>query len=350
MVNLLIKLVSPLKVHFLRILSDNDSATRISGPSSHLRLQLITIDFLRAVLGCWLIFLVGIQREVLDAIEDQVDITFIMRGINILDFKELSHRLSDLEGCVDFAFRSLHISMTGSDTRALDMQKLKLIEVAFRAKLKAAKAKVDVILDTFVTQIESKSEYSNRHQERSLKRLTILASVFLPLSLSCSILSMGTRVTDLGLIWYDWAGLCALWIFIVFSIYYTLKFANAVGQYTKYVITFFLAMEAWFFPSESRRIRLWAAWLSVVYRIWKAIFGKSSSVIILVFSLSVLIVVSFGIGIFQNLNLGLRVLGFGAAAWMFLFLLHMLVETFLVLRRTKKENEMTEQGRYQVVG
>lgn len=52
----------------------------------------------------------------------------------------------------------------------------------------------------FVLQADNKKIASYEEQEASLKRITVLAAVVLPLSLACGLLSMASRAAVLGLI------------------------------------------------------------------------------------------------------------------------------------------------------
>ena len=54
--------------------------------------------------------------------------------------------------------------------------------------------------------IETHNKILSILQSDSVKRLTILAAIFLPASLASSFLSMSTRFRDLGPLFYDWLG------------------------------------------------------------------------------------------------------------------------------------------------
>jgi hypothetical protein len=72
----------------------------------------------------------------------------------------------------------------------------------------------------------------NEKQANSAKRLTIVASVFLPLTLSASLMAMTTHPRALGDLWYDWVGLCLLTGTIVLVIFFLWKMAQrATNKY-----------------------------------------------------------------------------------------------------------------------
>jgi hypothetical protein len=60
---------------------------------------------------------------------------------------------------------------------------------------------------------------SNANQANSVKRLTIIAAIFLPLSLASSLLAMTESVQKVGELWFDWMGLWLTMGFIVALVY-----------------------------------------------------------------------------------------------------------------------------------
>ncbi|KAF2996876.1 hypothetical protein E8E13_004898 [Curvularia kusanoi] len=126
--------------------------------------------------------------------------------------------------------------------------------------------------------------YSN-DQSNSVKRLTILATYFLPLSISATILSMQTRFSDLGFLLYDFVGVTLLLGFVALTIY----------TLSKKIMAFQKSMQ-----DGDNLI---------------SIRGKSVRLTRMKFAYptSLLLTVSFLIGIFKDENVGLKVLGFEAA-------------------------------------
>ncbi|KAL8897099.1 MAG: hypothetical protein Q9207_007383 [Kuettlingeria erythrocarpa] len=62
-------------------------------------------------------------------------------------------------------------------------------------------------------------EVLNVHESQAVKRLTMLATIFLPLSLASSILAMSTRLVDLHLLLYDFIGVFLVLSSIAFVLY-----------------------------------------------------------------------------------------------------------------------------------
>ena len=67
-------------------------------------------------------------------------------------------------------------------------------------------------------------------QAASAKRLTLLAAVFLPLSLAAGMLGMNSRATNLGIIWYDFFALCSLLSVVAFFSYKMIVIVQFVSQ------------------------------------------------------------------------------------------------------------------------
>ncbi|KAI4114067.1 MAG: hypothetical protein LQ338_008061 [Usnochroma carphineum] len=77
-------------------------------------------------------------------------------------------------------------------------------------------------------------EIINVHESQSVKRLTMLATVFLPLSLSSSILAMSTRLVDLHLLLYDFVGVSLILGSLAFTLYSTIAAVNELwARYAK---------------------------------------------------------------------------------------------------------------------
>ena len=159
-------------------------------------------------------------------------------------------------------------------------------------------------------EIEARDKVENIKDSTSVKRLTILATIFLPLSLSASILSMQTRFVDLQLKLYDFLGVfvivgsaAVLTLFLVRAVL-KLKSAGAFKMFS---------------PANS-----WARARTSGYREDKWGY-RLESVLYAKFWIScwAVMVASFIVGMLKNVILGLKVLGYGfAGALGFLLLIY----------------------------
>ncbi|GKT64741.1 hypothetical protein ColTof4_07138 [Colletotrichum tofieldiae] len=160
-------------------------------------------------------------------------------------------------------------------------------------------------------------------QADSLQRLTVLATIFLPLSLAAAVLSMQTRFSDLGALLYDFFGVAVVLGAFVLPFILFLSFLKFTTGHMMVEIEMRLADEhdstspAYIFLRNFLRIALWIG----------------------IPLLGVLVVVSFLIGMFQDVGLGGKTLGYGLAGF-FLVAVVSPVPLWMMIRlcRTWKEN------------
>ncbi|KAH6871418.1 hypothetical protein B0T10DRAFT_450429 [Thelonectria olida] len=145
----------------------------------------------------------------------------------------------------------------------------------------------------------------NVNQTRGVQQLTLLATVFLPLSLAAGVLSMQTRFKDLGTLLYDFFGVVVLLGAIVLII--------IIGMTAIAILR----------DQESRILE------NKFYR--ESIRGK------LIFLLTLgllcygsLILSSFLVGLFRDVSLGAKILGYGSAAAFGLVLMSISSLSFLI--------------------
>ena len=136
----------------------------------------------------------------------------------------------------------------------------------------------------------------------SIKRLTILAAVFLPLSLASSILSMQTRFVQLHSLLYDFLGVFILLASLAFLTYYVLDGFTALSRRDK----LWLRREY-----ATWTLRWWSSRANDAHaEIGAKLFLKYS----LTVSIWAITIVSFIVGMLLEITLGLKVLGYGVAA------------------------------------
>lgn len=97
--------------------------------------------------------------------------------------------------------------------------KLEAIRREFNYKVEALISRIDEVVEGLETDLALRSSQSDQAQAESAKRLTILAAIFLPLSLASSLLSMSSRVTELGAPWYDYFGISTSLVFLMALVY-----------------------------------------------------------------------------------------------------------------------------------
>lgn len=119
-------------------------------------------------------------------------------------------------------------------------------------------------------------------ESKRLSMLTILASIFLPLSLACGILSMQTRLKDLNYLLYDFCGVVILLLTLVALLLLFVKESMKIASRSSGFLLFL-----------------------------KRFFGVYFAVIIL--SIWAFILSSFIVGMAVNVRLGGLLLGYGLA-------------------------------------
>lgn len=166
-------------------------------------------------------------------------------------------------------------------------------------------------------------------QTNSVQRLTILATIFLPLSLSAGVLSMQTRFKDLGPLLYDFFGVVVLLGALVFPL---LIFLSVLKIATDHVL---VDLDREMGP-KYKSVR---HFLSV--SIW---FGTTT--------LGILVLVSFILGMFRDVVLGAKILGYGLAVFsspMLLMISLVWVVVFLRwlwnVRKSRRQSERQTETR-----
>ena len=133
-------------------------------------------------------------------------------------------------------------------------------------------------------------ETLNVHESESVKRLTILAAFFLPLSLSSSILSMSKRLVDLHLLLYDFVGVFTILASLAILLYIVIGLGIKVARRVNVAFNFHPEKEgSWKMVNYSFALIFWA-----------------------------IITSSFIIGMVKDVILGLEVLGYLLAGFVVL--------------------------------
>jgi CorA-like Mg2+ transporter protein len=204
--------------------------------------------------------------------------------------------LQGLAEAIDFVIASLCNPMDGSE----ESKNLKFPnEPMFVLQQLCHQRRNDAMrfIERLNRMFEGHSKIVNIQESIGVKRLSILATIFLPLSLSTSILSMSTRFKDLHLQLYDFVGvfviLGSLAIVILFLVRVVLKI-KSIGLYGEWLSPKGLWAVGGSHGTEKQLARL----LSILIPIWY-------------FLVWVVLLVSFVVGMIKDVVTGLKILGFG---------------------------------------
>ncbi|CZR45646.1 uncharacterized protein FPRO_15178 [Fusarium proliferatum ET1] len=174
------------------------------------------------------------------------------------------------------------------------------IEMEIRGLCREANERVQSLSDQLDHDLKYLELARDINQTKGIQQLTLLATIFLPLSLAAGLLSMQTRFKDLGTLLYDFFGVVMLLAAIVLIIMILLNLMTVVNE-----------------VDSELSVR------SSGYR--DNIRGKLLSMINVGFcAFGCLVLSSFLVGMFKDVSLGAKILGYGLTAicglWMFAFL------------------------------
>ncbi|OQV00480.1 hypothetical protein CLAIMM_05968 [Cladophialophora immunda] len=233
----------------------------------------------------------GVSSITANTVEVYID-SLALREVVLQELQELAE-------AIDFVVESLRKysnpkekafatqQRDSSSSNAVDERMFILQQMCYQRR-KNVERSIEQLNRTF----EAKSKALNIQESASVRRLTILATIFLPLSLSTSILSMQSRFKELHLKLYDLVG---VFVIIGTVAVIILLLVRAITDIASSAI----------FRDLSNPNRIWARheksiWglLSVLGRIW---FASTWAVLM----------VSFLFGMLKDVMLGVKILGFG---------------------------------------
>lgn len=222
--------------------------------------------------------------------------TITQRSYEYRDLREMARKLiSTTESLIDVVRSSPHVVNSTSCTN-----KFMAIEMEIRGLCREANERVQSLSDQLDHDLKYLELARDINQTKGVQQLTLLATIFLPLSLASGLLSMQTRFKDLGTLLYDFFGVVMLLAAIVIIIMILLNLMTVVNE-----------------VDSKLGVR------SSGYR--ENIRGKVLFTINAGFcAFGCLVLSSFLVGMFKDISLGGKILGFVVAAicglWMFEFL------------------------------
>jgi len=189
--------------------SDRSSLSLLQSSSgdTELTIKLTILDLLRSSMSLWDEFL----RWLLSVTSLQSRASLAVSETSLAQAMEFSALVHDLVSCVSFLTTSIsknHVNLNPKFSMSWDRLSLEL-QTRKDVLQNLAQRLLDLVRPNFDFVIAN----LNQSQSASTKRLTIVASIFLPLSLASSLLAMTTPAAEIGRLWYDWVG---LWLAIGF--------------------------------------------------------------------------------------------------------------------------------------
>lgn len=183
----------------------------------------------------------------------------------------------------------LDVVLALEDSEKQDIAGLAVLGAEIRGSSKDIMTRLSRLTDDLDHNLQLLRLSKDMSQSGNVQMLTLLATIFLPLSLSAGVLSMQSRFKDLGDLLYDFFGVVVL-------------LAAGVALLVTAMILFSSMKEL-----ESRLFKY--HWYKAILR--PVILLTMSGI---TFTLGALVLASFLVGMFKDVVLGAKILGYGIAA------------------------------------
>lgn len=205
------------------------------------------------------------------------------------DLRNISLTTTDL---VSYA---VDILSEGMEDSIATQQAIRSKRAEIRAECYALARLSSRLVERFESRIRFFELFRSTQDSVSIFLSTLLACLFLPLSLASGILSMQTRFAELRFLLYDFCGVITIIGSLIAIVFLGLKLAVlVVDQLVRIKV----------------KIPLWKRVMAFVY--WPAV----RAVALVFLALWVVVFTSFMVGMIKDVGLGLKILGYGCAAYL----------------------------------
>ncbi|KAK6953243.1 hypothetical protein Daesc_005544 [Daldinia eschscholtzii] len=207
-------------------------------------------------------------------------------------YREISDSGIELVATIE-SLLDLVVGITEQDSTGFHQEaELLILDKALRGCCKDIKLRLTRLSDGLEHSLKFLSITRELNQSSNVQNLTLLATIFLPLSLAAGVLSMQSRFKDLGSLLYDFFGVVVLLVAIVLLLLGIMfVFANVKEL-------------------ESRILKYKA------YRQFERRIVLSILALILI-TFGALVLASFIVGMFKDVVLGATILGYGTIVLVF---------------------------------
>jgi hypothetical protein len=216
---------SPLRDDLWNMLLHSRSATALHGGDLELATRLATFDVLCASMRSWTDFCRYVSEKSAWRPEDfetyEQEPPLLGDREYVADFARASR---DLIQAIVLAEEAVDLIERFSNDSLRRWRQIKLQSKTSRETLEHVIKDTEDYIDGFVARGTALTQEA---QADSLKRLTLVASIFLPLTMACSLLSMSNRVNAIGAVWWDWLGIVLIiGLLVVIGIRITAVFSD----------------------------------------------------------------------------------------------------------------------------
>ncbi|KAG5757832.1 hypothetical protein H9Q72_014029 [Fusarium xylarioides] len=212
--------------------------------------------------------------------------TMTQRSYEYRDLAEMGRKLISIIECLIDVVRASP-PVVDSTSHA---NKFMTIDMELRGLCREANERIRNFSDQLDHDLKYLELARDINQTRGVQQLTLLATIFLPLSLAAGVLSMQTRFKDLGTLLYDFFGVVVLLAAIVLFLMILLYLIAVVNE-------------------ADSKLRVRSSWYREDVR---GILLLTLNIGLLVFGC--LVLSSFLVGMFKDVSLGAKILGYGVAA------------------------------------
>jgi hypothetical protein len=225
--------LSPAQRDFEAILLSTRSALRFSTGDPKLTCRLILLDLMRSAFDGWWAFFQKLSLSLKGELKLAESVGLLQEFENdVAASSAISSTIRDFVACLYFLIESIQAGLEVGSTKNEQHQSISWKSLAAEVKYLAQEL-LDMakdLEDRSNRGLSSSVANLNQRQANSARRLTIVASIFLPLTLSASLMAMTTHVNAIGDLWYDWIGLCLVtgtFVLVVYSIWKSVEKATS---------------------------------------------------------------------------------------------------------------------------
>lgn len=277
--------------------------------------KLIILDLFRAVIECWAVFALELAQHTA-ASTKKIDTEGRLRNVRV--WQKLRAAPRDIRLAMDHLFVS-----TRRDLPLAGREQLDRIKDEMDSKLQSIDHCISDAMALVSDLSTTHTAAGQEEQALSVKRLTMLAAIFLPLSLASSLLSMGSRAADLGVLWYDYIGVSVLLIFLAAVVLQSLRLWDGAVDWKRAAVKRMMgnsSVESISGPDKVKKFIELARFSLSMSAIFFALYGLKptkgwKAYVACHYALGLAVVASFVVGMFHDLGLGLAVMGYAAAGW-----------------------------------
>lgn len=223
---------SPLGQHLRDLLFSQNSAMTLYNGNLDVGIRLATFDVLDATVDTTLAFLGVVREKAAWRHRGFLDSSQIVEKApmpsDLERIADYARTVRDLTQAIDLNTASIRLYSSSIDNEKLiSLENLILRSTMRCERLRHLLADVQDRVEAFTTQAEKITAQS---EQATIKLLTFISAIFLPLTAACSLLSMSNRVTAIGAIWWDWLCIVAVISFVVVQGYRLTLGAHNLGR------------------------------------------------------------------------------------------------------------------------